>query len=148
MTIIAEYKGNQSGFTYYWIPLMIKHREVELIFTNTKNLVYPKDALRERFFIIANTTEEAVSMSSSENIFLTDTTGIPTYETMIYLTSMNSDVCCNPVWHDYNSAKAGEKTNSFTILKQQFTGTDFNEYISKWNPKIINDTSLYYIGAK
>ena len=81
-------------------------------------------------------------------LFLTDTTGIPTYETMIYLTSMNSDVCCNPVWHDYNSAPAGEKTNSFTILKQQFTGTDFNEYVSKWNPKIINDTSLYYIGAK
>lgn len=139
MTIIAEYKGNLSEFTYFWKPLIIKHGEVEFIFTNGNNLTGVKTA---------NSIEEAVSMSSSENIFLTDTTGIPTYETMIYLTSMNSDVCCNPVWHDYNSAKAGEKTNSFTILKQQFTGIDFNEYVTKWNPKIINDTSLYYIGAK
>ena len=139
MTIIAEYKGNLSEFTYFWKPLIIKHGEVEFIFTNGNNLTGVKTA---------NSIEEAVSMSSSENIFLTDTNGIPTYETMIYLTSMNSDVCCNPVWHDYNSAQAGEKTNSFTILKQQFTGTDFNEYVSKWNPKIINDTSLYYIGEK
>ena len=139
MTIIAEYKGNLSEFTYFWKPLIIKHGEVEFIFTNGNNLTGVKTA---------NSIEEAVSMSSNENIFLTDTTSIPTYETMIYLTSMNSDVCCNPVWHDYNSAPAGEKTNSFTILKQQFTGTDFNEYVSKWNPKIINDTSLYYIGAK
>ena len=146
MTIIAEYKGNLSEFTYFWKPLIIKHGEVEFIFTNGDNLTGVK---------IANSIEEAVSISSNENIFLTDTNGIPTYETMIYLTSMAGNVCCNPVWHDYNNGitssingAAGKRTNSFSILKQQFTGTDFNEYVTKWNPKIVNDTSLYYIGAK
>jgi len=136
MTIIAEYKGNLSEFTYFWKPLIIKHGEVEFIFTNGNDLTGVKTA---------NSIEEAVSMSSSENIFLTDTNGIPTYETMIYLTSMAGNVCCNPVWHDYNNAPAGQKTNSFTILKQQFTGTDFNEYVSKWNPKVIEDLTLYKV---
>ena len=143
MTIIAEYKGNLSEFTYFWKPLIIKHGEVEFIFTNGNNLTDVKTA---------NSIEEAVSMSSNENIFLTDTNGIPTYETMIYLTSMTNDVCCNPVWHDYNNGitssingLAGEKTNSFTVLKSKYKNESFEEYINKYNLQVINNLTLYKV---
>jgi hypothetical protein len=81
-------------------------------------------------------------------ILLNEMHAVPTYSTMIYLTSLKDEnICCNPTWHDYMpSPRAGQKSNSFTIKKSLFnTPVTMEEYISTNNAKVVNNVSLYYI---
>lgn len=155
-TIITDMENDDSFgrfnantlFTEYWMPLMYKHQEIEFIFTKSKNLVKPKTNLKN-VKVTPIDRNKAVKYASNETVFLTDRYMIPTYETMILLASLtNKNVCVNPVWEKYcANSDEGNPTSSFSVLQSKFTDTslDVNQYIEKFQPKVINNTSLYYI---
>ena len=76
-------------------------------------------------------------------VFLTEEYALPTYETMILLASLHKEnVCVNPSWQE-----SGKRTESFSVLKSQFTDTNLSleRYIQEFNPKVIDNTTLYQV---
>ena len=134
--------SNSESFTEYWIPLMYKHQEVEFIFSNSKSIKHPRINLRN-FKFTSTSRNDAVKSARNEVIFLTEEYALPTYETMILLASLHKEnVCVNPSWQE-----SGERTESFSILKSQFTDTNLSleRYIQEFNPKVIDNTTLYRV---
>jgi len=138
-SIITDISDHES-FIEYWIPLMYKHPEIEFIFTKYTGMKCPKTNLKnfKYTFIPRN---DAVKSAHNESVFLTEEYALPTYETMIALASLGKDnVCVNPSWQE-----TGERTESFSVLKNQFIDTNLNrdQYIQEFNPKMVDNTTLY-----
>ena len=140
-SIITDISNGES-FTEYWIPLIYKHQEVEFIFSNSKSIKHPRINLRN-FKFTSTSRNDAVKSARNEVVFLTEEYALPTYETMILLASLHKEnVCVNPSWQE-----SGERTESFSVLKSQFTDTNLSleRYIQEFNPKVIDNTTLYQV---
>ena len=140
-SIITDISNGES-FTEYWMPLMYKHQEVEFIFSNFRSIKHPRINLRN-FKFTHISRNDAVKYASNEVVFLTKEYALPTYETMILLASLSKEnVCVNPSWQE-----SGERTESFSVLKSQFKDTNLSleKYIQGFNPKVIDNTTLYRI---
>jgi len=145
LTIITDFNNNEQMFKHYWMPLIIKHPECEFIFTKW-NCNFNINRPNAKTYTCNR--EDAVIHSKNEWILLSEMNAVPTYATMIYLTSLkNENICCNPVWHDYMpSDKAGLPSNSFTIKKSLYnTSLTMKKYIFATGAKIINDLHVYFI---
>ena len=138
-SIISDISNNES-FVEYWMPLMYKHPEIEFIFTKCTGMKCPKNTLKNYKYSFI-TRNDAVKSARNESVFLTEEYALPTYETMVLLASLHKDnVCVNPSWQE-----TGERTESFSILKNQFidTNLDRDQYIQKFNPKVVDTTTVY-----
>ena len=85
ITIITDIT-DEKVFKLYWMTLLCKYREIKFIFTDTKNLKYPK--MRDWSnvkFAPKSKRDDVIKYAKSEVVYLTNQYEIPTYQLMTIL---------------------------------------------------------------
>tara|TARA_R100000278_G_C5425860_1_gene148318 strand:+ start:328 stop:753 length:426 start_codon:yes stop_codon:yes gene_type:complete len=139
-TIITDITDNDL-LKYYWLPLCYKHQEFDFIFTNgaSINLAIQGKPKNARFYKCERIV--GVLGARSQSVFLSNQNSIPTYETMIYMQNLTTDVCVRPKYLN------GKDSECFSIRKGWYHESvqTAEEYINKYNPKVIEDLTLYKV---
>jgi len=137
-TIITDITDNDL-LKYYWLPLCYKHQEFDFIFTDGRgiNLAIQGKPKNARFS--KGNRNSGVLSARGQNIFLANQNSVPTYETMVYMQNLKPDVCVRPKYLN------GENSECFSICRDRYDGSvqTAEEYINKYNPKVIENLTLY-----
>ena len=118
-----------------------KHQEFDFIFTDGRgiNLAIQGKPKNARFS--KGNRNSGVLSARGQSIFLANQNSVPTYETMVYMQNLNADVCVRPKYLN------GKDSECFSIRKDRYDGSvqTAEEYINKYNPKVIEDLTLYNV---
>lgn len=140
VTIITRYASKEL-FYHYWYPMIHKHNEAEFIIIGTEGQFQP-EAKNLRFI---DTFEEAYQNAKGEFLLVTDFDSIPTYKLMTLIPMMGQrNEILIPKWQGYMKPPESPP-NTFGLPKKNYAGESADDYIGKYNPKIRNISSVYYV---